>query len=281
MAQQRRHHAGDLPVPALGIDPVLDRARDGDRHRQRPSDGDSRPIDGTTFGVDSDGIFTNGIITGTQGWRDDQNSADPRTPSFGLQSNNISRSVEQKYVTSDYGFNFKWTPNDRWGVAFDYQHVDSTVDNLDVGIWASSLPEPGPEAQRLGHAGVHVHSAGQRRVDPATARRPAAAARPTSRGTHNSFQDPYNSFWRSAMDHIEQSEGKEDAAKIDVDYRFAENSWLDSARVGVRWAERDQTTRFSTYNWGVLSEIWGGGGPVWFDDPVNGNSDHGGRLRPA
>jgi len=90
-------------------------------------------------------------------------------------------------------------------------------------------------------------------------------------GTHNNFQDPYNSFWRSAMDHIEQSEGKEDAAKIDVDYRFAENSWLDSARVGVRWAERDQTTRFSTYNWGVLSEIWGAGGPVWFDDPINGD----------
>ncbi len=96
--------------------------------------GDSRPIDGTTFGVDSNGIFTNGVITGPQGWRDDQNSAtDPRTPNFGLQSNNISRSVEQKYVTSDYGFNFKWTPNERWGVSFDYQHVDSTVDNLDVG----------------------------------------------------------------------------------------------------------------------------------------------------
>jgi len=103
------------------------------------SNGDSRPIDGTTFGVDSDGIFTNGIITGTTGWRDDQNGSDPRTPTYGLQSNNISRSVEQKYVTSDYGFNFKWTPNDRWGVAFDYQHVDSTVDNLDVGIWGSSF----------------------------------------------------------------------------------------------------------------------------------------------
>src|SRR5690606_35673802 len=28
---------------------------------------------------------------------------------------------------------------------------------------------------------------------------------------------------------------------------------------------------FSTYNWGSLSEIWGGGGPVWFDDPVASN----------
>ncbi|MBO9711039.1 MAG: TonB-dependent receptor, partial [Caulobacter sp.] len=235
------------------------------------SNGDSRPIDGTTFGVDSQGIFTNGIITGTQGWRDDQQSTtDPRTPEFGLQSNNISRSVEQKYVTSDYGFNFKWTPNDRWGVVFDYQHVDSTVDNLDVGIWGSGFQNLD---LKLNGSDMPVFtflppSSG---ASVSNCSPPSGSCSTYFRGAHNSFQDPYNSFWRSAMDHIEQSEGKEDAAKIDVDYRFAENSWLDSARVGVRWSERDQTTRFSTYNWGVLSEIWGGGGPVWFDDPINGN----------
>ncbi|MBO9707330.1 MAG: TonB-dependent receptor [Caulobacter sp.] len=235
------------------------------------SNGDSRPIDGTTFGVDGNGVFTNGIITGTQGWRDDQNSAtDPRTPGFGLQSNNISRSVEQKYVTSDYGFNFKWTPNERWGVAFDYQHVDSTVDNLDVGIWGSGFQNLD---LKLNGSDMPVFTfippASGASIPPCS---PPSGSCPTYfTGGHNSFQDPYNSFWRSAMDHIEQSEGKEDAAKIDVDYRFAENSWLDSARVGVRWSERDQTTRFSTYNWGVLSEIWGGGGPVWFDEQINGD----------
>lgn len=244
------------------------------------SNGDSRPIDGTTFGVDSDGIFTNGIITGTQGWRSDQNGSDPRTPSFGLQSNNISRSVEQTYVTSDYGFNFKWTPNDRWGVAFDYQHVDSTVDNLDVGIWGSAFQNLD---LKLNGSDMPVFTF----IPPASGASIPACSPPSGScstyftGTHNTFQDPHNSFWRSAMDHIEQSEGKEDAARIDVDYRFAENSWLDSARVGVRWAERDQTTRFSTYNWGVLSEIWGEGGPVWFDDPINGNPNTAGGSTSA
>jgi TonB-dependent receptor len=234
------------------------------------SNGDSRPIDGTTFGVDSNGIFTNGVITGSQGWRDDQNGTNPRTPANGLQSNNITRSVEQKYLTSDYGFNFKWTPNETWGVALDVQHVDSKVDNLDVGIWASTFQNLNLQ---LNGSDLPVFTF----IPPASG---AAVSNCTPfngscssyyRGAHNNFQDPYNSFWRSAMDHIEQSEGKEDAVKLDVDYRFAENSWLDSARVGVRWAERDQTTRFSTYNWGVLSEIWGGGGPVWFDEPINGN----------
>src|SRR5207248_1913269 len=28
--------------------------------------------------------------------------------------------------------------------------------------------------------------------------------------------------------------------------------------------------RFSTYNWGVLSEIWGNHGPVWLSDNVDG-----------
>ncbi|KQY26482.1 TonB-dependent receptor [Caulobacter sp. Root1455] len=234
------------------------------------SNGDSRPIDGTTFGVDSDGIFTNGIITGSQGWRDDQNGSNPRTPANGLQSNNITRSVEQKYLTSDYGFNFKWTPNETWGVALDVQHVDSSVDNLDVGVWASTFQNLD---LKLNGSDMPVFTF----IPPASGAAPSNCTPFNSscssyyRGGHNNFQDPYNSFWRSAMDHIEQSEGKEDAVKLDVDYRFAENSWLDSARVGVRWSERDQTTRFTSYNWGVLSEIWGGGGPVWFDEPINSN----------
>ncbi|MDB5454896.1 MAG: TonB-dependent receptor [Caulobacter sp.] len=233
--------------------------------------GDSRPIDGTTFGVDSSGIFTNGVITGPQGWRDDQNSpTDPRTPGNGLQSNNIRRDQQQNYLTTDYGFNFKWTPNDRIRATFDYQHVDSSVDVLDAGIWASTFQNLD---MKLNGSDMPVFSflppASGAAIPPCSP--PSGSCSTYFTGSHANFSDPYNSFWRSAMDHIEQSEGKEDAARIDVDYSFGDDSWIESARVGVRWAERDQTTRFSTYNWGVLSEIWGGGGPVWFDDPVNGS----------
>jgi TonB-dependent receptor len=73
------------------------------------------------------------------------------------------------------------------------------------------------------------------------------------------------------MDHAEDSDGNEDAARIDLDYKFSEDSWLRSIRVGGRFADRQNTARFSTYNWGVLSEVWGGRGPVWLDDPVDGN----------
>ena len=42
-----------------------------------------------------------------------------------------------------------------------------------------------------------------------------------------------------------------------------------SAKFGGRYADRDQTARFSVYNWGVLSEQWGNRGPVWLDDNVD------------
>ena len=68
----------------------------------------------------------------------DQFTADPRTPEFGLQSNNIRRDVEQKFVTDDFGLNVTWYPRDNWAVNFDFQHVDSTVDNVDVTLWTST-----------------------------------------------------------------------------------------------------------------------------------------------
>ncbi len=234
--------------------------------------GDSRPIDGTSFTYDSNGVFTNGIITGTQGWRSDQNGAEPRTPSFGLQSNNVRRDVDQTYITSDFGFNFKWTPNAHWGVLFDAQHVDSKVRNVDVGLWGSTFQNAAIKLNGNGLPSVSF-------IAPASG---AAISNclpfdgncsSYDRGTHNNLSDPYNSFWRSAMDHIELSDGKEDAVKVDVEYKFDNDTWFDSVKAGVRWSERDQTTRFSSYNWGVLSEIWGEGGPVWMSDKINGVPD--------
>ncbi len=72
------------------------------------------------------------------------------------------------------------------------------------------------------------------------------------------------------MDHLEKSGGSENSAKVDVDFKVPDNSWLSLIRAGARWSERDETTRSTIYNWGVLSEQWGNGGPVWLSDPVDG-----------
>lgn len=237
--------------------------------------GDSRPVAGTTFTFDNNGVFTNGAITGTTGWRADQQGADPRTPIDGLQSNNIRRDDRQTNITSDYGFNFKWTPNDSWGFQFDAQHVDSKVDMMSMGMWASTFQNAAItlNGNDLPTVSFTAPANGQTQATCLTYNGNCPSY---DQGMHNNLSDPYNSFWRSAMDHIEQSEGTEDAAKFDVEYKFGDDTWFDSVKAGVRWSERDQTTRFSTYNWGVLSEIWGEGGPVWLSDKIDGVPQAGG-----
>jgi TonB-dependent receptor len=244
------------------------------------SNGDSRPVAGTSFTFDDEGVFTNGVVTGNTGWRGDQNGPQPRTPANGLQSNNVRRDVDQTYITTDWGANFKWTPNEHWGVNVDYQHVSSKVKALDVGLWASTFQNLQMKLNGSDEPTFTFLPPSDNGTVPSCPT-PSATCTTYMTGAHSSFSDPYNSFWRSAMDHAEQSDGQEDAAKIDVEYKFDDNVWLDSVKGGVRWAERDQTTRFTSYNWGVVSEIWGEGGPVWLDDPVDGIPTAGGTGLPG
>ncbi len=58
------------------------------------------------------------------------------------------------------------------------------------------------------------------------------------------------------MEHTENSEGDELAMRLDADIQL-DSGWLDSLRVGVRRAERDQDVNWSTYNWGSVQPLWG------------------------
>ncbi|NML05693.1 TonB-dependent receptor [Sphingomonas sp. G-3-2-10] len=251
--------------------------------------GDSRAAAGTQLSFGADGMFQSGTITGPTGWRGDQNTGSARTPMLGLQSNNIRRDQESRLVTDDYGLNVKWDVSDRLGIVFDYQHVDSSTYLLDNTIWASTYQNAsitmngngfpsvtfgppqvcnGPSANATNPPGTGFDcNAGQ----PA-----GGSGNPTYFGAgHNSFADPYNSFYRAAMDHIEQSDGNSDAFRLDFDYSFPESNFLKSVQFGARYADRDQTSRFSQYNWGVLSEQWGNNGPIWMDNLVDGNNANG------
>jgi TonB-dependent receptor len=238
--------------------------------------GDARIVPGTTLNVDSTGLFDSGLITGGTGWRDDQWSGNARTPRYGLQSNNIRRDVDQKYLTDDISLNFKWSPTDNLAISVDYQHVSSSVDNVDVGIWTSSFQN------------VFIDLNGTKNLPTVEFRPPEVCSGPLANSTcaqlpgrsdakpgyqgagNTSAAANYNNFWRAAMDHIEESEGTSDALRIDLDYTLPENPWIKAVQGGVRYAQRDQVARFSTYNWGVLSEQWGNGGNVWLDENVDG-----------
>lgn len=155
------------------------------------------------FTFNDSGVFTSGVISAPVGWRDDQFNGNNRIPVNGLQSNNITRSVDQTYMTQDIGFNFKWTPNDKWALTFDAQRIDSTVENLDMTIWGSTYQDVAldltgdiPQVQFL-----PVNQVGSTpNCTPFGQNCPRYFS-----GANNSYADPFNSFWRSAMDHAEDS----------------------------------------------------------------------------
>jgi TonB-dependent receptor len=202
-----------------------------------------QPIPGTTWTFDKQGLFTKGLISQNSGWR----SADNTVPVVGLQAQDITRGVQEEFITDDYSFNLKWAPTNHWAIDFDAQHVASTSSNLDVqtmlGTWVTADMD-------TTHGGI-----------PALTFLPATNTASQDPTTY--FQDPANYFWRSAMDHIEQSSGHEDAFKADAEYTI-DDGFVDSVKVGVRYADREQDVRYTTYNWGALSEVWdGSNGPVW------------------
>src|SRR5690606_5274981 len=158
--------------------------------------GDSRAVPGTGFEFDDSNLFDSGFITGPTGWRDDQNppngdpldpAYDPRTPSFGLQSNNQRRDVKQRFVTDGYGLSFGWDVSDNWAVSVDYQHVKSTVDNLDNTIWGSTYQNALIDLD--GDEIPHVEFTEPILCSDA----PSATCATYMAPGHESFEDPYNS----------------------------------------------------------------------------------------
>ena len=222
-------------------------------------------VPGTEYGFDNQNMFTHGVVTAPTGWRSgqcpgwrgcSQYALDHEGPAdgYGLQTNNIRRDNSVKNITSDYGFNLSWVPTDRLAVNLDYQYVKSSSSRMDVQNMGSTLVNMNldlrgkiPQIQFL------------------------APSRDGSRDAESAayFADPKNSFWRSVMDHTEQNEGTENAFRADLEYSV-DSGWIQFVRAGVRYNKRDQKSRVSAYNWGVISELWAAEGPVWLDEKIDG-----------
>lgn len=234
------------------------------------SQGDSRAVAGTSLNFDDSGLFESGFLTGPTGYRDDQFGTDARVPILALQSNNIDRDHKDSVKTNDYSANFLWTPTDNFALSFDYQHIDSETKVADKTFWTSTYQDAfiqlnGEELPTV------TFQPPQNCIDPSCPAPEGTGDHPAYYGEgHMSYLDPFNSFSRAAMDHFEDSDGSEDAFRIDGELSFPDSGFLSSIRAGARYEDTQQTARFSIYNWGVLSEQWGNGGPVWLDDNVDG-----------
>ena len=217
-----------------------------------------RPAPGTPdFTFDSKGNFQTGVMTSDIGWwgADNAGSALIAQNSSGQQMVNACYGwngceparrggdfmTDTRYntgtnVTEDLGFNLKWNPTDQWRFNFDVQKIEATVDNYDIGVGLQSFANIGLDA-----TGKH----------PELTLLPGTNINLSPGGLLN----PNAYRYHYVQDHIEKSEGEEFAIRGDAQFLF-ESDWLDSLKVGVRYADRDQTVRWGSYNWGNIANTW-------------------------
>jgi TonB-dependent receptor len=226
------------------------------------------PVGGfTDFQYNDIGLFQSGYIVNTSdGWRGDVTEADgnpiqsPFIPIGGLQQSLARRQVNDKIANEDYSLNLKTELTDRLSIRLDAQYATSRKQNLDFSVFGSSFADQ--ELDLTGDLPVIIprkpQFLGYSWGPPSDAL--------TGATEQEYFSDPRFQFWRAAMDHIEDSTGDQYAFQADLAYEFDDDSFLRRAKFGARYQDREQTVRYTTYNWGMLSEVWSGSRPVNYQD---------------
>lgn len=244
------------------------------------------PVGGFTDYVYSDtGLFQSGyIVNANNGWRGGVNNFDPRPAGFdadgnpigggspfvpigGMQQSLARRQVNDEVTNQDYSINLKTELTDRLSLRLDAQYATSRKQNLDFSVFGSLFADQ--ELDITGNLPVIIprkpQFLGYNWSEPSPELGGATEA--------EYFNDPRFQFWRAAMDHIEDSEGKQYAFQADMAYEFDDDSFLRRAKWGARYQDREQTVRYTTYNWGMLSEVWSGSRPTNFADTPAGLSE--------
>ena len=233
------------------------------------------PTGSRPYEFDSNGIFTSGVISDTTGAWNGPSTTNPflahpngfdygggflswacNTPydpaagggaggpgqcvesaTRGVGLGADSRFSTQTNTTEDTSLNVRWNISERVGLNIDLQRIDSTVVNFDNSMNNKTFVD------------LDLDLTGSK---PKFSFTPAQGWGFTPGG----FRDPQNWFHEWTMEHAENSEGTENAGRLDMDIDIGDG-WLDSLRVGVRRAERDQDINWSTYNWGSVQPMWG------------------------
>lgn len=241
---------------------------------------ETRPLEGTEFEFDEDGLFESGFLVRANendgGWRVNDVNTDhvPHawsgpigTPQWGHPTQFDSRLRDDRTLVEDFSLNLKWNVTDNFELETDLQYIQADSDTDDVVLHTATYA-----AQRYDTTGSTPTLAlvepwlGKRDENPDLYAEgwPGFSGDPAGDG--NWFSDPNSYFWRSAMDHYQRSEGESVAARIDGTYHFENSDLLRSVKAGIRFAEREQTVRSTNYNWGSVSPEWGNEPLAWLAD---------------
>ncbi|MEO1575988.1 MAG: hypothetical protein AAFU65_13665, partial [Pseudomonadota bacterium] len=189
------------------------------------------PAAGSSFTFGNGGLFQSGIISQNVGWR----SNDAALPLNGVRNLALRRNRVEEPVTNEYSMNFKFTPAENWRGQVDVQHIRSTVEVMDTTVHNAFF------------ADTQLDLAGDV---------PQVTLLPPEGTGPDYLTSPEAFYTRSIMDHLQDNEGDETALRGDLEFDFSGDGWAKSVRFGGRYAERDQTVRYSTFNWGNMSATW-------------------------
>ncbi|MGL1959513.1 MAG: TonB-dependent receptor [Colwellia sp.] len=241
----------------------------------------SAPLAGTEFTFDDRGVFESGIITenGLDGWRASGGNQDriPRTwgtntrTQWGHKAQFDSRIQDSTSLVEDFSLNLEWKATDNLDLSTDLQYIkaESATDDvvLMTGSYAGQSYDVTGDTPTLTLIDPWF---GYRDENPelfAEGTAPITDNNPTGiypgftndpAGDTNYFSDYNSYFLRSAMDHYERSEGDSIAIRFDGEYHI-DDSFVTSIQMGVRYAERDQTVRSTSYNWNGLAPEYSAG----------------------
>lgn len=250
------------------------------------SDLNTRPFDGTSFSFSDNGLFQSGLLSqANSAWRATSelgpDGSEPNTrypnpysniptgeggiggrPYFGHKQQLDTRGQSSETLVEDFSVNLTIKPNDAWTFEVDLQHVDAEtrVDDLVMHLGVAALQQYDLSGS-LPHLTLINPWNNVRDENPGAynngVNRPGWTNDPA--GDSNYFSDITSYWYRSAMDHFERSDGKSDAIRLDVTRDFENDGLIKSFKAGVRWAERDQTVRATSYGWGSVAPEWSSG----------------------
>jgi TonB-dependent receptor len=229
------------------------------------------PADGTgplVFG--SDGMLRSGVLTQGHGsWSGsfspnlqdaiNTGSAVPGVPFVndcgpgftcstlrdGLYFQDESRDFDHREETRDISANVKWDITPRLHANFDGQYIDANVSNNDILVASGSMANYQYSVNGDGTPQVQLQ--------------PGSNVNYASGGLTN----PHNYWIPFIQGHVEGDGGYELAVRSDlkIDLNQAAGGWLDSLKTGVRYADRTQNVRYSTFNWTPIAANWNCNGP--------------------
>lgn len=175
-------------------------------------------------------------------------------PRNGLYFQNEARNFAHEEGTSDLSANIKWDATDRLHLSADVQFIDASTYNNDILVATGSMA----------NMQYSVNKDGTPRVELL----PGTNVNYASGGLAN----PHNYWLPFIQGHVEDNDAKEFAFRTDAEYDFDNGGWLDSLKVGVRYASRRQKVRYSTFNWTPIAASWNCNGPGFNIDNTTGGA---------